>query len=200
MSNRAESIRVMHPLFQVGEGGSTPASALTVRNLVYESCRKEHAVELVRAWHSRLPTCQKGPWIQAFRAHHNDTTYAVALWNNPSGRCLPQHWLELRRMACSADAPKCTASSFLAWMVRWLRKHKSEHEMLISYQDTAVHTGTIYKAAGWKPAWIKTLRYRERTSKRPGTDRMYRWNTNGQEADASVKIRWEYRISGSATY
>ena len=193
----ADSIRVLHPLFHAGDGGSTPTSALHARHLVFESCPKPHAVALVRAWHSRLPNCQAGPWTHAFRGHFQDRTYAVALWNNPSGRCLPRHWRELRRMACSQDSPRNTASRFLAWMVRWFKQHEPECEKLISYQDTSVHKGTIYKAAGWIPAHTTTDRVRDRSKPRAGTQRMYRWNINGANADKVSKVRWEIACSNN---
>lgn len=187
MNNRAESIRVMHPLFQAGQGGSIPTSAL----LRFDLCDKEYAVDLCRAWHSRMPKTQSGPWQYAFHAHHEGITYAAALWNTPSGRCLPQHWLELRRMACSPDAPKNTASRFLAWMVRYFKRECPSRERCISYQDTAVHAGTIYRASGWKPTHTSKPRIRDRSGKRHGTNRRYRWNINGEHADASAKVRWE---------
>lgn len=145
----ADSVRVTCPLFLAGDGGATPTSALHAKDLTFELCAAGHAVDLVRLWHSRLPECQRGPWQFAFRAHKDDLTYAVALWNNPSGRCLPSHWLELRRMACAPDAPKNTPSRFLAWMVRYFRRSCPEREKVISYQDLSVHAGTMYKAAGW---------------------------------------------------
>jgi len=53
---------------------------------------------------------------------------------------------------------------------------------LISYQDTEVHTGTIYKAANWIPA--------NRT-------KFASWNVSRERnSDQSTadKIRWEYKI------
>ena len=186
-----DSTRVVCPLFQTEEGGSIPASTLQIKQLIFERCPRPHAVELVRLWHSRLPNCQYGPWEYAFRAQHAGVTYAVALWNSPSARCLPSHWLELRRMACAPDVPKNTCSAFLSWMVRWFKKNAPDRERLISYQDTAVHQGTIYKAAGWTAEYVSQPRIRDRSGNRAGTSRKYRWNTNGIEADASAKVRWE---------
>ena len=56
---------------------------------------------------------------------------------------------ELRRMAVANDAPKNTPSRFLSVMVRLVKKNHPELRRLISYQDTAVHAGTIYRASGW---------------------------------------------------
>ena len=52
-------------------------------------------------------------------------------------------------MAIAPDAPKNTASRMLAIMARLIKRKFPNVVMLISYQDTEVHTGTIYKAAGW---------------------------------------------------
>lgn len=186
-----DDARVAYPLFQTGCGGSNPASPLQVSDLRFEPCSRKHAVALVRKWHSRLPNVQAGPWQYAFHARCGDVTYAVALWNTPSGRCLPQHWLELRRLACPPDVPKNTCSAFLSWMIRWFRKNCPERERCISYQDTAVHAGTIYKAAGWTAAFESKPRVRDRTKPRIHTKRMYRSNINGIDADSASKIRWE---------
>jgi hypothetical protein len=153
-------------------------------------CEKAHAVALVRLWHSRLPGCQDGPWQFAFRAHKDGVAYAVALWNNPSARMLPSHWLELRRMACSPDAPRNTPSRMLAWMVRYFSRTCPQREKCISYQDLTVHKGTIYKAAGWAVEYVSKPRVRDRSKPRVGTDRMYRTNKNGSAPDAAGKARW----------
>ena len=146
-----ESIRVMHPLFQVDQGGSIPTSPLLMR---VEEIAFEHARELNKLWHSRLPRMGTGaiqnmPFL-CFAADFKGLAYAVAIWSNPVARLLPQNkWLELRRLAICPDAPKNTASWMLGVMVRLIRKKRPEVENLISYQDLEVHAGTIYKAAGW---------------------------------------------------
>lgn len=186
----AIDVRVTCPLFLAGYGGATPTIALHANELIFEQCAPPHAVDLVRLWHSRLPGCQSGPWQFAFRAHKGDVTYAVALWNNPSARCLPSHWLELRRMACAPDAPRNTASRFLAWMVRYFNKTCPEREKVISYQDLDVHSGAIYRAAGWTVEYVSRPRIRDRSKPRAGTSRLYRSNKNGAAPDAAGKARW----------
>lgn len=148
---RAESIRVMYPLFQAGEGGSTPTSAL---QLLIERIPFERARELNRLWHSRLPRMGTGfvqnqPFL-CYAATFEGFIYAAAIWSNPVARNLPQReWLELRRLAIAPDAPRNTASRMLAVMARLIRRERPEVRRLISYQDTEVHTGGIYRAAGW---------------------------------------------------
>lgn len=183
--------RVAYPLFQEEDGGSNPTSPLHARDLTFNLIDKSQAVRLNRLWHSRLPKVQEGPWQYAFCATFGKVIYAVALWHNPSARMLPHHWLELRRMAIAPDAPKYTASRFLQWMVRYFRKTCPNREKCISYQDPAVHHGTIYKASGWTIGYISKPITRDRSKNRVGTNRKYRSNLNGNEVAASPKIRWE---------
>jgi len=79
-------------------------------------------------------------------------------------------------------------------MVRYFRENCPERERCISYQDTEVHTGTIYKAANWHIGYVGKKRYRDRSKPRVGTDRMYRWNINNDDIDAAAKIRWEIEL------
>jgi hypothetical protein len=132
--------------------------------------------------------------MAAYRAAFDGVTYAVALWNSPSARTLAGECIELRRMAVSEDAPHCTASRFLGEMVKRLRVEFPQYERAISYQDLAVHQGTIYKAAGWTLAYTSKPRQRDRTGTRAGTKRMYRWNLNGAEPDNAGKARWEVEL------
>lgn len=156
MTTRADSMRVMHPLFQGEDGGSIPTSALRAKNLRIERIPFERAKELNRAWHSRLPRMGTGfierqPFL-CFGARFSETCFAVAIWSNPLARNLPQaSWLELRRLATAPDAPRNTCSRMLRVMEIIIRAERTVIERLISYQDTEVHTGGIYAAAGWTP-------------------------------------------------
>jgi hypothetical protein len=145
----ADSIRVVHPLLQVGGGGSIPTSALQL--LISRTGLKE-AVALNKEWHSRLPIYNTGFCLNGrpYWAHFENIAYAVAIWSNPVAPALPQEeWLELRRFAIASDAPRNTASRMLAVMARLIRREMPKVLRLISYQDEEVHSGTIYKAAGW---------------------------------------------------
>ena len=147
MTNRAESIRVMHPLFQEDQGGSIPTSAL---QLNFGAIEHHTFKKLNQEWHSRLPKIGSGYGRAYYGAEFNGVLYAVAMWSNPVARLLPQReWLELRRFAIAPDSPKNTASRMLGWMVRDIKKRWPEMRRLISYQDCEIHQGTIYKASGW---------------------------------------------------
>jgi hypothetical protein len=79
-------------------------------------------------------------------------------------------------------------------MVRYFQKTCPEREKAISYQDLDVHTGTIYKAAGWGVEYISKARIRDRSKPRAGTGRMYRSNKNGIAPDAAGKARWAKKL------
>ncbi len=76
---RADSTRVVHPLFQTEEGGSTPTSAL---QLLVVEIKKDTYRDLLRKWHSRLPECGnyqshtvcygKSALILAFQIHGSE--------------------------------------------------------------------------------------------------------------------------------
>lgn len=100
-----DSIRVMHPLFHTGEGGSTPTSPLQMR---IERIPFQIAQRLNMLWHSRLPRlgtgCIKRMPFLCYGAVYEGRIYAIAIFSNPVARNLPQHtWLELRRLAVAPD-------------------------------------------------------------------------------------------------
>ena len=182
---RADSDRVAHPLFQEGGGGSTPTSAL---DLVFSTCGREVFARLNLAWHSRLPLIGASHGRVYYIAEHGCTAYAVAMWSNPVARLLPQReWLELRRLAVASDAPRNTASRMLGWMARDIKRRFPDVVRLISYQDCEVHTGGIYKAAGWKQADGYVSRARGwAKGNGGGRDRIGRTNQA-----VSPRMRWE---------
>lgn len=145
---RAGDVRVAYPLFQAEGGGSIPTSALQLRFEVIDRYTME---ALNRKWHSRLPRLSTAcPCPAYYGAEFDGIWYAVAAWSHPISPQVDQTWMELRRFAIAEDAPKNTASRMLSWMVRDIRKRFPAVPRLVSYQDTAVHAGTIYKASGWE--------------------------------------------------
>lgn len=178
-----DSTRVVHPLFQVGDGGSIPTSPL---QLHIGQISVGLAIELNSIWHSRLPMVDKSnivrtKFLMCFGAEFGNVWYAAAIWTNPIARLLnDKPFLELRRFAIAPDAPRNTASRMLRVMTDHLRKMCPNITTLISYQDEAVHKGTIYKAAGWQP----TLRNKDGGWDRPNRKR-------GDPQAPTAKTRWE---------
>ena len=150
MRDCADDARIACPLFQAEYGGSRPTSAL---HLHFSAVSENTFGTLNSAWHSRLPKIGNSHFRVCYAAECHNVLYAVAAWSNPVARLLPQQtWLELRRFAIAEDAPKYTASRMLGWMRRDILHRFPMVERLISYQDLTVHTGSIYKAAGWTKA------------------------------------------------
>jgi hypothetical protein len=139
-------------------------------------------------WHSRLPRLGTGfvrnqPFL-CYAATHSGLIYAVAIWSNPVARNLPQQaWLELRRLAVAPDAPRNTPSRMLAVMARLVRRDRPSAARLISYQDAEVHTGGIYRAAGWTAANLSAGDEWDRPSRpRPAAQ------------SSAPKVRWEKEV------
>jgi hypothetical protein len=173
-----------YPLF--GESHEKPTSPLQLT--IYE-ISVERAVELNKQWHSRLPKIGNPYGDQiCFGAEFNGKLYACAIWTMPVARLFNgRNYLELRRMAISGDAPKNTASRMIAVMTKIIRKAKPHIVKLISYQDTEVHSGTIYKASGWIP--FKTSPCNPKGWKRE------KYKKNHIIQTTADKIRWEKDIS-----
>jgi len=113
----------------------------------------QKAKELNRMWHSRLPLYETGFCEKAricFGALHGGRWYAVAIWDNPTARALPQGtWLELKRMAICAEAPRNTASRMLKVMASIIRKRFLHIERLISYQSCIRKTLAFQRQPGF---------------------------------------------------
>tara|TARA_R110002153_G_scaffold41774_1_gene119047 strand:- start:3 stop:575 length:573 start_codon:yes stop_codon:yes gene_type:complete len=184
----AGDVRDSMPLFRSGCGGLIPTSALQLK---INKCNVHHACKLNQLWHSRFPKIDWSNVVRnkdyiCFIAEFDNIAYAAAIWSSPiaANRLIEgKTALELRRMAISDDAPINTASRMLAIMRKIIKKKIEHITLLISYQDTEVHKGTIYKASGWKAV-----------SRNKGTSWTNKKRQRNKEQSLSDKIRWEYRI------
>ena len=169
--------------FQLEDGGSIPTSPL---QFIIKELGVQTACALNGKWHSRLPEIDwsnvvRNRYYVCYGALFEGQWYAVAIWSSPVNQNFSlEKTLELRRMAINDNAPKNTASRMISMMVKLIKKRFSLIEKLISYQDTEVHNGTIYKASGWHIG--------NKTKYQPW-DRSRDRATSQSRAD---KIRWEY--------
>lgn len=181
-----DGVPVAHPLFQTEGDGSIPVSPL---QLSYHTIDVPTAIQLNALWHSRLPKVIRGNIDRNRRkvcyvAEFGNRYYACAIWSDPvaANRMTDGHLiLELRRMAISEHCPKNTASNMLAWMKKDIKKRFPDLVKLVSYQDTEVHQGTIYRASGW--------------TRCESLSTIVDWNVNGRERATTQanapKVRWE---------
>jgi hypothetical protein len=167
--------------------------------LEYEVIKAKLACELNDKWHSRLPYIH---WSNVVRNTHykcfgakvrgteigpNGEGYvAVGIWSSPVAQNrfkYGKQMLELRRMAISDECPKNTATHMLRFMRQWIRLNFQDVSMLVSYQDTEVHAGTIYKADNWTEASLSD-----------GASWTTAKRTRNKEQTTAPKIRWEYKL------
>ena len=58
--------------------------------------------------------------------------------------------VELRRLCCIDNTPKCTESYFIGKTLRWLKKN-SDYKVIVSYADAHYnHTGIIYRVTNFE--------------------------------------------------
>jgi len=111
--------------------------------------------------------------------------YASAIWTSPIARRLNgQGIIELRRFAIAPDSPTNTASRMLKVMRILIKRKFTDIKRLISYQDVEVHTGCIYRAAGW---------FVGAANKIPHEGWHTRMKRNATQTNAD-KIRWELAL------
>jgi hypothetical protein len=183
----AMNVEPYSPLF--GMPG-VPAESASL--IVLERIELREACRLNEEWHSRLPKVAGGLAFGdvrlAYAGVYDGGIYGVAIWTRPvaaNRMALPDHhMLELRRLAIPDYSPKFTATRMLGLMARRIRHDTPEVCTLVSYQDTGVHTGTIYKAANWHVGYAQT------------THMSWESHTKRKAADqsSSPKVRWELKI------
>ena len=199
----AGDVVAAYPLFQGDGGGSIPTSALSLR---VDVITFDLAAELNGRWHSALPVIDKGSGRRGmavcYGAFADERVVAVAIWSSPVTNHVDDgHTIELRRLAICDEAPKNTASRMLAVMARLLKAKFPQANRLISYQATAVHRGTIYRAAGWvnthlskNPKWGTRQRRRPRSEKQRAAAVDGYVNTPSTRKPPQIesdKVRWE---------
>ena len=173
------------PTLQLEDGGAIPTSPL---HLQIERIDVHTACRLNEKWHSRLPQIHwsnvvRNKHYACFGARFDGCLHAIAIWSSPvaANRLKDgQQLLELRRFAIAETAPKNTATRMLAIMTKLIRQDYPDLVRLISYQDTEVHLGTIYKAAGWKLATVNEGQSWTNTNRK-----------RNKEQSIAAKARWE---------
>jgi hypothetical protein len=166
-------------------------SPISAKELNLREIGLNHAMEFNQIWHSRLPVTSHSNMVRNahkvfYGAEFEGNCYASAMWTDPvaANRMSKDYvWLELRRLAVAPDAPKFTATWMIGKMIKNIRTRFPDVTMLVSYQDTEVHKGTIYKASNW------TL---------DSVSKFKDWNTETRKRNSiqstADKIRWIYKL------
>jgi len=167
----------------------TPASP---REFSIRSIGAPDACKLNAIWHSRFPIIDwsnvvRNRYYACYVLETQGVAYGVAIWSSPIAAARlqdGQSLLELRRLALSPECPKNTATWMLARMQEDIQARFPEVIRLISYQDTEVHHGTIYKAANWQMVNVS-----------PGGEWIRNDGQHRSKAQsAAPKARWEMEL------
>ena len=174
--------------FQLVDGGSIPTSPL---HFNIKQINVQAACDLNAKWHSRLPKVIAGNIYRnrhyvCYGAEFQGNYFAVGIWSSPVAANRFKNGnniLELRRLAIAPDAPFNTATRMLKVMRLDIKKRFPNVTRLISYQDTEVHQGTIYKAAGWISTAVSDGISWSVTGRKRNTDQT-----------TATKVRWEFEL------
>jgi hypothetical protein len=188
MSESGFSVKVAQQTLQFAGSGALPTNP---HQFTLKEIKPQVASLLNERWHSRLP---KIHWSNIVRNTHyvcygfffKGNPYGVGIWSSPVAQNRfkdGKKIIELRRLALADNCPKNTASRVISVMTKLVQRKFPEIRRLISYQDTEVHKGTIYKASGWKRA--------KETS-------FASWSTKNRKRNkdqaTGKKIRWEKEV------
>ncbi len=171
---------------------SQPISITSPKQLKIKEISARKASQLNNLYHSRLPKIHpsnitRNTHYVCYGLFFGSKSIGVAIWSSPVAQNRfkdGKQMLELRRLALNDECPKNTASWSIGKMVKLIKIKFPDITRLISYQDTEVHQGTIYKASNWviggKTGYIS-------------------WSTAKRERNEDQatgdKIRWEYHLS-----
>lgn len=146
------------------------------------------ASELNNMFHSRLPKIHwsnivRNRYSVCYGLHYGENWVGVGIWSSPVNQNFDiVKTLELRRLALSDMCPKNTASNIISRMINEITVRFPLVTDLISYQDTEVHKGTIYKASNWVV---------------DGETKFTTWGKSrkrSSDQSKANKIRWKYII------
>lgn len=162
-----------------------------IKDIKIDVCRAQTASWLNEIWHSRLPKIHWSNIVRnthyvCYQFNYKQAIIGVGIWSSPVAQNRMKDGktvLELRRLALSDVCPKNSATYVISRMIKDIKTRFPDIKRLISYQDVAVHVGTIYKASNWKIS---------------GQVEFQDWQTSSRkrnkiQSDAN-KIRWEYTL------
>lgn len=144
-NDRAVVVQVARLPFPAGDGGETPTPRLHLTPATVQEVNPllASAHYLGAAQSARI----------CFAGFVDDVMVACQVWRWPTARMLPADgsWLELSRWCLTPAAGDNAGSRMMGWVRRYIRRHMPSVRVLVSYSDPVHgHTGTLYKACGWK--------------------------------------------------
>lgn len=145
---------VEYPLFQTEGGGAIPTPPLQISNYYLRPCAWFDLSPILKRYHYRGEMIGGSIKI-CLGVYCNGRLIGGAVFGNPWH---PESYsdngtfncIELRRLCFCDEAPKNTESWTIGKAIWWLKKY-TDYNRVLSYSDSSVgHTGTIYRAAGFR--------------------------------------------------
>lgn len=166
--------------------------------LIEDKKEKENAVNFIKR-HEWLGTMTQYT-THYFGAYYNDILSGVITFSLPNSfsKMLGENTKNVERLisrgACISWSPKCLASSFLMWCIKYMVDN-TEYRLFTAYSDpTAKELGTIYQACNFYYIGKKsgtTTRYINPYTGKVVSDRFFRQKSAYKKYAKELDIVWE---------
>lgn len=160
--------------------------------------QKEKAIEFIKRYEwlgtiTQYSTHYFGAWYKGILG-------GVIIFSMPNAfsKLLGENTKDIERLisrgACASWTPKCLASSFLMWCIKWM-VNNTQYRLFTAYSDpTAKELGTIYQACNFyylgKQAGTNT-RYINPYTGKIVSDRFFRQRTAYKKYAKELNIEWD---------
>jgi len=148
--NPTMDLQLEYPTIQLEDGGATPTPMLH-----FSRCQLKDVSSFIKQHH--YSHSHPGGIDYAFRLDMDGRLSGAATFGwqagNPKAKhChnnIPKKTRELMRLVLLNEVPRNSESRFIAWCLRWLKKH-TNLEVIVSYADPEFgHSGKIYRASNF---------------------------------------------------
>ena len=151
-------------------------------------CEFKHIRHIFEEFHYKKGNIGGGISV-CFAMFIDDKLVGGSVLGKPRHQNKYKNCIDIRRMACTDNAPKNSESWFLGQIIKWI-KCNTNYDNVLSYSDMTVnHFGTIYRASNFKELGITSpTKYIEWNGK------VYHPRSLSIDRDYSYKMRAAVKI------
>lgn len=160
--------------------------------------QKEKAIEFIKRYEWLGTITQYS--THYFGAWYNGILGGVIIFSMPNAfsKLLGENTKDIERLisrgACASWTPKCLASSFLMWCIKWMVDN-TQYRLFTAYSDpTAKELGTIYQACNFYYLGKQSgtnVRYINPYTGKVVSDRFFRQRTAYKKYAKELGIEWD---------
>lgn len=194
LDNLAEDLKALPPSIDYRD--------VTVRDFEFRPLNtkvdKDEAIAFIKR-HEWLGTITQYT-TNYFGAYYGNILCGVILFSMPNSfsKLLGDNTSEVERLisrgACISWSPKCLASTFMMWCIKWM-VHNTQYRLFTAYSDpTAKELGTIYQACNFYYLGQKsgtTTRYINPYTGKIVSDRFFRQRSAYRKYAKELGITWD---------